>query len=66
MYSVSGAEEERRLSQLLSGANKVEYTSFADQGFHCLTDSENVDTMITREDALRKQCKPDFKRTAMK
>jgi hypothetical protein len=50
----------------LSGANKVKYTGFADQGFHCLTDSENVDTMITREDALRKQCKPDFKRTAMK
>jgi hypothetical protein len=66
MFSVWGAEEERRLSQLLSGANKVEYTGFVDQGFYCRTDSENVDTMITREDALRKQCKPDFKRTAMK
>jgi len=57
--SVWGAEEERRLSQLLSGANKVEYTGFVDQGFYCRTDSEKMDS--TREDAIRKQCKhPDF------
>ncbi len=46
MYSVWGAEEERRLSQLLSMANKVEYTGFADQGSYCRIDSENMDSMI--------------------
>jgi len=46
MYSVWGAEEERMLSQLLSGANRVEYTGFADQGFYCWIDSENMDSMI--------------------
>jgi len=34
------------LSQLLSGANRVEYTGFADQGFYCWIDSENMDSMI--------------------
>ena len=45
MYSVWGAEEERRLSQLLSGAIKVEYTGFANQDFYCRTDSEKMDFM---------------------
>ena len=46
MYSVWGAEEERRLSQLLSWANKVEYTGFVDQGFYRQIDSEKMDFMI--------------------
>ncbi len=52
MYSVWGAEEERRLSQLLSRANKVEYTGFAEQGFYCRIDSENMDSMIKTYNGL--------------
>ncbi len=46
MYSRWGAEEERKLSQLFSGANKVEYIGFADRGFYCRIDSENMDFML--------------------
>jgi hypothetical protein len=46
MYSVWGAKEERRSSQLLSGANRVKYAGFAHKGFYCRIDPENMDSMI--------------------
>jgi hypothetical protein len=41
MDSVLGAEEERTLSQLLRGANKVAFTGVADEGLYCRNDSDS-------------------------